>query len=408
MKENTVKDGELNMQNNMIKSLLDNDQYKFNMCQVVFHYFPEVQVKYKFIDRNNQDYPEGMADAVKEEIKYLSQLKLTKNEKVFLSHHHMKPDYLDWLETFQFNPEQVEVKQVDKKLNITITGPWKETIFWEVPLMAIISELYYKLNELNVVDTYYGLPKEKATKLSEAGVKWTDFGTRRRYSFALQYTINEVMRNFPGYLGTSNVYLAKLLNVKPVGTSAHEAVMAMEAKYGFRQANRKWLEFWMKEYGNELSIALTDTLTTDVFLRDFDYELASKFNGVRQDSGNPYEFGEKIVKHYEKLGIDAKTKTIIFSDALTTDKAIGLHKCFSGRINTIFGIGTHFTNDTGHKPLNIVIKMHSADFGDGFKNVIKLSDDIGKHTGDLATIKAAKEELYVGYIKINLLDFETG
>jgi nicotinate phosphoribosyltransferase len=206
----------------------------------------------------------------------------------------------------------------------------------------------------------------------------------------VQDKLNSVMQHFhSGFKGTSNPYFAMKYKLNPIGTYAHEAVMAMQVMYGAKDSNLAWMEYWCKEYDGYMRIALTDTLTTDIFLRDFDYKTANEFAGVRQDSGDPFEFGEKLIQHYEKLGIDPKTKKIVFSDSLDADKAVALHERFSDRIQCVMGIGTHLTNDCGHKPLNMVIKLTAF----GGKPVVKLSDDKGKHTGNPETIEKIKNEL---------------
>jgi nicotinate phosphoribosyltransferase len=203
------------------------------------------------------------------------------------------------------------------------------------------------------------------------------------------------MSQYNGFQGTSNTQYAMKYKVTPIGTYAHEVISAMQAGFGVKEANRKWMNLWLEEYSGKMSIALTDTYTTKAFLKDFDLELANRFEGVRQDSGNPFEIGEILINHYESLGIDPKTKKVIFSDNLNPKKVLELNKAFKDRTNVIFGIGTNLTADCGHKPLNMVIKLTEADFGDGFKHAVKLSDDVGKHTGDLETINKIKGELNV-------------
>jgi nicotinate phosphoribosyltransferase len=381
----------------IITSLLDTDWYKFTQNQVVFHQFPEAVAHYEFINRGKTQFPDGFADALKKELKYLSKIELTPDEYYWLEDQlALKSDYLDWLANYNFNPSQVHIKQTGGDLKITIEGLWEETILFEVPLMAIISELYFRMTNQVITDNS---PYEKiATKgkaLDDAGVNWIDFGTRRRYSKEIQDAVDRTMYDFKHFLGTSNPYFAMMYDLKPVGTFAHETLMAMQAKYSATEANRKWMEYWHEEYSNRnhMLIALTDTLTTEVFFRDFNKNLAEKFAGVRQDSGDPFEFGQKMIDHYKKLGINPKTKNIVFSDSLNTDKAIRLQERFGNEIKCVMGIGTDLSNDCGFKPLNMVIKLTAIDFGNGFKNVVKLSDDAGKHTGDPTTIAAVKKEL---------------
>jgi nicotinate phosphoribosyltransferase len=231
--------------------------------------------------------------------------------------------------------------------------------------------------------------------MSEAGVKWVDFGTRRRFSQDMHDNVNAVMKTSPGFVGTSNPMLAMRHGLPAIGTYAHESIMGMQGKYGYKDANKMWMQHWLDEYGGKLGIALTDTLTTQQFLQVFDANLANRFDGVRHDSGDPFAFAEKIIKHYQELGINPKTKKIVFSDSLDPDLTIRLHQRFSPHITVMFGIGTNLSNDCEHKALNMVIKMIKVDFGQGMKDVVKLSDVPGKHTGDVKAITQAKKELGV-------------
>jgi nicotinate phosphoribosyltransferase len=382
----------------IIPSLLDTDWYKLTMGQVVFHQFPNANAIYQFINRGKTKFPEGFDEALRKELKYLSKLRLTDYEWMWLSDQWvLKPDYIKFLENYRFDLSQVAIEQKDGDLNILIKGPWVETILWEVPLMALISELYFRLTgkTCDMAD-FHTKTIAKADKMLNAGVKWSDFGTRRRFSFATQDALNEIMKNYtPGYIGTSNPFFAMKYNLRPIGTYAHEAVMAMQVKYSPTESNEKWMQHWLEEYcmNPNLLTALTDTLTTDVFLRTFRGDLANKFSAVRQDSGDPFAFAPKLIEHYKSIGVRPKDKKIVFSDSLDTDKACALHKAFNDEIPCLMGIGTHLTNDCGHKPLNMVIKLAAIDFGEGFKTVVKLSDDHGKYTGDVLKIESVKKEL---------------
>jgi nicotinate phosphoribosyltransferase len=234
---------------------------------------------------------------------------------------------------------------------------------------------------------------EKAKFLHAALCHWSDFGTRRRFSFEVQRKLVEIMREYSGFHGTSNPYLAFMYDVVPIGTYAHEAPMAMQAKYGARMSNRMWNEAWVKEYRGDLGIALTDTLTTPAFLKDFDMMFSKLFDGMRQDSGDPYKIGEEYVKHYHSMRINPKSKRVIFSDSLDCKKGADLNKSFMDWVQPFLGIGTHLTNDVGAKPLNMVIKMISADFGHGMRPVVKLSDNVGKVTGLPEAVEHVKWEM---------------
>jgi nicotinate phosphoribosyltransferase len=382
----------------IITSLLDSDWYKFSMGQVVFHQFPHADAVYRFYNRGKTQFPPGFADALKKELKYLSKVRLSNEELMWLDEQGvLKHDYITWLENYRFKPEQVVIEQTGGDLVIIVEGPWVETILWEVPLMAIISELYFKMTgkTWNEVD-FYNNTVAKADKMCEANVKWSDFGTRRRFSYATQDLLNRIMGPYePNFLGTSNPHFAMKYGLKPIGTYAHEAVMAMQAKYSATESNVKWMEHWWEEYKEHphLLTALTDTLTTEVFLRTYNGDLMNKYTAVRQDSGSPIIFGMQLLEHYRKHNINPKEKKIVFSDSLDTDKACALQARFGNEIPCFMGIGTHLTNDCGHKPLNMVIKLIAINFGDGLKTVVKLSDDEGKHTGDNEKLEAVKKEL---------------
>jgi nicotinate phosphoribosyltransferase len=309
-------------------------------------------------------------------------------------------DYLEWLSGYRFDPRQVELRQEGGRLELEIVGRWQEAIYWEIKLLSIMSELAYVEPGSSEVR---GLPAgweshihRKAERLSGAGVQWVDFGTRRRYSFEVQDAVVRIMKEYPGFRGTSNPYLAWKHGVKAIGTYAHQLPMAMQVLHGARAADRMAMAYWVDAYGDALGIALSDTLTTENFLRSFDHDLASRFQGVRQDSGDPFAFGERLIRHYEALGIDPCTKILLFSDNLDTERAVRLHEHFAGRIRTTMGIGTHLTADpamTGVAPLNQVIKLVEADFGEGAQPVVKLSDDAGKVLGDPALVERVRLEI---------------
>ncbi len=382
--------------NQMIMSILDTDFYKLTQQQVVFHKFPEAIATYQFINRGIDNFPVGFADRLRVEVDSMSHLSLSNEENQWLRDQSVfKSDYVNWLNEFKFKPADVIITQHESKLNVSVRGKWKNTILWEVPLMAIISELYFRMTNAEPANDWQRRIVDKAANMNCKGVNWIDFGTRRRFSKAAQDAVVAYMRLYDGFKGTSNPYFAMKYKVPVSGTYAHESVMAMQALHGATLSNRAWMGYWMEEYKPSARIALTDTLTTDIFLRDFDKEMADAFSGVRQDSGDPAEFGRKMLQHYRDLGIDPKTKKIVFSDSLNDDKAIALQKEFGEEIPCVMGIGTFLTNDCGHKPLNMVIKLTGADFGfgDGLRPVVKLSDDEGKHTGDPVKVKQIKEEL---------------
>ena len=391
----------------IITSMLDDDLYKFNMGQLVFHDFPNVIVTYEFINRGKTQFPPDFDKHLRGQLQYLSMLFMNNAETRYFSKiPGIRPTYAEWYDSYRFDTREVDIQQKGGDLYIKIKGPWYRTIFWEVRLMAIISELYFRMTGQRCDDMWLKRLDRKVSLLGQYGCSTMEFGTRRRYSLAVQEEVVKQMKQMPrGFLDTSNVHLAHKLNVLPKGTSAHEMVMALSALYGPRLANKMWSKHWSDFYKGLNGIALTDTFTTDVFLRDWDSYWARLFDGVRQDSDNPYKWAdEKILPPYAKLGISTTDKSLVFSDNLMVDdyniierdgkyNYIPLFLKYQNVANPVGGIGTFFTNDVGVKPLNMVIKMTSADFGRGPVNVVKLSDNVGKHTGTPEAIAQVKAEL---------------
>jgi nicotinate phosphoribosyltransferase len=359
------------------------------MAQVVYWYFPTTIVSYKFINRGKDKFPQGFDILLKNEIKNLSKLKLTREEKEWLlKQKGIYSQFVDWFSTYQFDSNEVKIK-LDKEgnLDIKIEGSWLRTIFWEVPLMAIISELYFEaIGYHKKIDSIAFICNAHIKRVELEGLNFADFGTRRRFSFEAQEVLVEILQEEEGnFLGTSNPYLAMKYHVNPIGTYAHEAVMAMQVAWPLEDINTIWLDLWRKIYGKEYDIMLTDTVSTNVFIQTVD-ELYWKLNsGVRLDSGDSLEIGDKIIQHYFNLGIDSKTKTLVFSDNLNSEKARKIYKYFKDKCKIVFGIGTNLTNDYRVKPLNMVIKLATVNG----KGVIKLSDEEGKHTGKEDDIKQA-------------------
>lgn len=378
----------------MINSILDQDIYKLTMQQsVLFGRFAgvsyqDIDVEYEFINRGGTAFPKRFARThwnagkfLQNHVQDMANLRLTDREYRWLKNNvpFLKRAYLEFLRGFRFDPNQVKVSQDQTdNLYIRITGPWYSAILWEVPLMALISELYFKMENKDHQNNFQ-IIREKAHLIQQSGLMMADFGTRRRHSYEVQDNNIKVLKEEAGptFVGTSNVHFAMKYGLKAIGTHAHEFFMAHAALFGYRLANRYALQAWADEYQGDLGIALTDTFTTDVFFDQFDCRMAKLFDGLRQDSGDPIEFAKKAIAHYQKLGIDPMSKTIIFSDGLTIPKAIEIMEWCSGKIKYSFGIGTNITNDCGHKPLNMVIKMTKCND----IPVVKLSDVAGKHTG---------------------------
>jgi nicotinate phosphoribosyltransferase len=378
-----------------LRSILDNDFYKFTMQQCVVKLFPRAKARYRFINRGNHTFPEGFAEALQRSVNAMGGLKLTKDEKGWLAKTcpYLDPVYLDFLQGYCYDPQEVKIEQTGGSLDIFIQGFWYRTILWEVPILCLISENYYNLsalqreNDESVVEK----AKQKMDAYDQLGVTIAEFGTRRRHSFRVQDLVVGALIGHRGFVGSSNVYLAHVHDTRPIGTHAHEWFMFHAAKYGFKMANSIALENWTEVYRGDLGIALSDTFTTNEFYQIFDKKFTKLFDGVRHDSGDPVEFANKTIEHYKSLGVDPLSKTIIFSDALNYDKVKNIADHCKGKINCSFGIGTNFTNDVGVKSMNIVMKMTEAlPESEPWTSVVKLSDEPMKYTGDPHTIALAK------------------
>ena len=386
--------------NPIICSILDNDFYKFTMQHAVIQLFPNAYAKYHFINRGGHPFPEGFGKALRSVIDQMATLELSKAEKEFLRKNcpYLAPTYLDFLSGFRFDPAEVRISQKGAALDVQIEGYWYRTILWEVPIMAAICELYYKIsgsrrwNDERVSEVV----KDKILHYKNMGVKIAEFGTRRRHSFHVHELVVGALKQYGdgSFTGTSNVKLAMQFGVKPIGTHAHEWFMFHAAHYGFKMSNSLALENWVNVYRGDLGIALSDTYTTKVFFESFDKKFSKLFDGVRHDSGDPVTFARDTIRHYNTFNIDPLSKTIIFSDGLNPDKVDKIATFCRNRIGMSFGIGTDFTNDVGLKPMNIVIKMSEAKpEGARWERVVKLSDEPGKYTGDPDMIALAKTVL---------------
>ena len=376
----------------IITSLLDNDLYKFTMLQAMLHQFPQTHGVYRFRCRNYQETAYPLADikpALEEQLDHLCELGFEADELSYLrSLRFLKSDFIDYLELFKLKRRHISVSIDEKnRLNIDIEGPMIQAMFFEVFVLAIVNELYYRqLQTPAVYEEGERRLQEKVTLLHEYASKQTrsgpafiiaDFGTRRRFNKRWQAHVVETLHRAEPTIvrGTSNVYLAKTLKMTPIGTMAHEFMQAFQAlDVRLRDSQKAALEAWVHEYRGDLGIALTDVVGMDAFLRDFDLYFAKLFDGLRHDSGDPYIWGDKAIRHYQKLKIDPKTKILTFSDGLDITKAWELHQYFKERIQTSFGIGTNLTNDMGLTQLNIVLKLVECNG----QPVAKLSDSPGK------------------------------
>jgi nicotinate phosphoribosyltransferase len=366
----------------IITSLLDTDLYKFTMQQTVLHQFPGAEVEYSFKCRNAPSIPIAtFIDNIEREIDHLCTLRFTERELEYLSTiRFLKKDYIEYLRYFQLNRKNITLSIVEEtgELDIKIKGNWRDTILFEVPVLAIVNEVYNEnvYYNVNFVGAKQNL-ESKIQKLNQYPFNLIEFGTRRRFLKDWQdFVITRLKNSTDSLFGTSNVYFAMKYNLKPMGTMAHEFLQAAQ-QLGPRLVDSQSfaLQKWADEYRGDLGIALTDVIGIDAFLKDFDLYFVKLYDGVRHDSGCPFEFGRKIIAHYEKMGIDPKSKIIVFSDGLNFDKAIELNKEFGEQIKCSFGIGTNLTNDIPEvEPLQIVIKMVECNG----RPVAKISDSKGK------------------------------
>ncbi|KAA9001142.1 nicotinate phosphoribosyltransferase [Affinibrenneria salicis] len=385
----------------VLTSLLDTDAYKLHMQQAVYHQYYDVQVAAEFRCRSDELLG-PYADEIAAEVASMSQLALSDDEYRYLSAlPFFQQDYLNWLRRFRFDPTQVTIRDHNGRLDIRIAGPWREVILWEVPLLAAISEIVHRRRSPQVtMDGVLGHLREKLERfralsadLDISHYRLMDFGTRRRFSHAVQQQIVATLQaEFPWLIGTSNYDLARRLNLTPLGTQAHEWFQAhQQISPTLANSQRAALQAWLQEYPDQLGIALTDCITMDAFLRDFDFDFASRYQGLRHDSGDPIDWGEKAIVHYQNLGIDPLSKVLVFSDNLDLDKSLALYRHFWPRINLSFGIGTRLTCDIpGVTPLNIVIKLVECNG----KPVAKLSDSPGKTICQDAEFVSALREAF--------------
>ncbi len=371
----------------IIQHFSDNDLYKFTTMNAIQKKFPEAEVVYRFVNRGNTLFPENFSVELRKEVEHMRDLILTEEEERFMRRkcYYFDPVFFDLLKGFRFDPGEVYITQEGGKLEVEIKGLWYRTVLWEVPLMAIISELYFKMTGRQAREIEEKAIV-KAKQFAEIEAEISEFGTRRRFSFEVQDKVIEILKRHTGKFlnGTSNVYFAMKYDLTPIGTHPHEWFMYHGAQFGYRAANDLSLAHWVEVYHGYLGIALTDTYTSDNFFKSFNSKYAKLFDGLRWDSGDPFEFTDKALKHYRENRIDPGIKTIVYSDSLDLEEIKAIKKYVAGRIHDVYGIGTYLTNDVGVKPLNMVIKLFEckAKKHSECLPVVKLSDAEGKHTGD--------------------------
>ena len=368
----------------IIVSLLDTDLYKFTMNQVMFHKHTNLNGTYLFKCRNKDvKFTPEMVQEINAQIDHLCTLSFTDEELDYLaSLRFIKPDYVEFLRIWRPLRRYVEchLREDTGELYLEVSGPLFSVMQFEIYLLEIVNEVYFRTqyNHLNRVESAREklIAKMNGFRAGEYDFNFAEFGCRRRLSREWQdYMFSQILTD-KHCVGTSNVYLAMKYDVTPIGTYAHEYVQMFQGIPGIQMAytNKAALDEWFDEYQGDLGTALTDTLGTDLFLKDFTKLQALCYSGVRHDSGDPYAWGDKMIAKYESYGIDPKTKTLLFSDSLNFDKAQRIYDYFKDRIKVSFGIGTFLSNDTDVEPLNIVIKLQ---YVNGHP-VAKLSDTPGK------------------------------
>ena len=388
----------------IITSLLETDLYKISMGQAIYHQYSDYKTTWTFKCRNTDVFftPE-MVEEIKRQIKLYCSLSFTEDELEYLNNiKWIKGSYVDFLRLWKPRYEDFHFSTDDPTgLSLEATGTWLNTSMYEIPTLAIVNEVYFRM-AYDYKKLFRSFKKRLAAKKkkllnNEYSIgNFSEFGLRRRLSAeAQELAVKELAevtwnRCSSNCVGTSNIYLAKKYNLIPVGTMAHEWIMCVgqgNHRHNPSYSNYYSLNSWVKEYGVQNGTALTDTITTDCFLRDFGLTFATLFSGVRHDSGDPIEWGEKMIAHYKRLNIDPTTKTLLFSDSLNFEKASAIYEHFKGRCRVAFGIGTYIANDTDERALNIVMKVTRCNGQD----VAKISDTPGKGM--------CKNQDYVDYLQ---------
>lgn len=384
----------------IIHSILDTDLYKFTTSYAYVKLFPYASGTFVFKDRDETRYTDEFLEALREEVRSMAEVRLAKAELEYMASHcrFIPRVYWEWLQSFRFEPERIQIYLDEHhELHVEVEDFLYKATLYEVPLLAVITELGNRLlGHVAERDEVVARLFEKVELSNQHQLPFSEFGTRRRFSFAVQDgVINYLNENARYCLGTSNCHFGMKYNMKMMGTHPHEWFMFHGAQFGYKHANYMALENWVNVYDGDLGTALSDTYTSESFLSNFSRKQAKLFDGVRCDSGDEFEFVDQLVARYLDLGIDPTTKTIIFSNALDFHKALRIQKYCQGKIRCSFGIGTNLTNDTGFKPSNIVMKLARCrmNVNQPWRECIKLSDDEGKHVGSDREVQACLYEL---------------
>ncbi len=386
----------------IFRSILDTDLYKFSTSYAYIKLFPYAVGKFTFVDRDKTKYPLDFVDKLKEEIRLMSRVRLTDEELEYMHRNcrFIPLVYWEWLSSFRFDPDKITIYlDEEQHLHVEAVDSLYKVTLYEVPLLALISELKNKLlGRTYDADAVVQRLKDKLKISNEEGIAFSEFGTRRRFSFDVQdLVISHLKEEARHYLGTSNCYFGMKYKSKIMGTYPHEWVMFHGAQFGYKHANYMSLENWVNVYDGDLGTALSDTYTSESFLSNFSRKQAKLFDGVRCDSGDELGFVDCLIKRYETLGINPLSKSIIFSNALDFPKAKRIKNYCNGKIQCAFGIGTNLTHDTGHQAPNIVMKLSHCKMNSHqeWRECVKLSDDMGKHMGSITEVQACLHELRI-------------
>lgn len=389
----------------VLQSMIENDLYKFSMSYYYQRTTPEAIGTFTFTDRNKLKYTPEFVEELRKSFELLSKLKLTHDEFTWcLKNIYFIPRlYFEWLSGFHFDPSVIKIwLDEESHLHIEATDLIYKVTLYEIPILCTVSELYYKFYgdgsepDWNYIDRQL---EKKVAMSNENGIRFANFGMRRRYSHQVEDHVTEYLtRNAKYFIGSSTVYFAMKYqsirpDLKPIGTMAHELMMATAAFMGPKEANYYVMRKWSEIYGGAMGTMLPDCFTTEVFLRNFSMDMAKLYDGVRHDSGDPFEFGDRIIEKYNSYHINPMTKSIVFSDALDFDRALAIQNYFKDRINVSFGIGTNLTNDVeDSRPLNIVMKLKTFQVNSRQQvyRCVKLSDVPGKELGDPDEVNSYK------------------
>ena len=391
------------MAEKMVRSLLDTDVYKFTTSYAYMKKYPDAEGEFSFIDRNNTEFSIDDIDNLRSHIYRLGELFLTNFEMDWCIKNipFIPRYYWEWLRGFHFDVRKINVNSdVDGHLQITVYDKLYKVTLYEVPILAIVSEwMSKKYKDIANISNIENVLLEKIALAGVGQFKFSEFGTRRRFSYDVQDKVMSILalKGWNVCNGTSNVHFAMKYNMKVMGTHPHEWFMFHGAQFGYKHANYLAMQAWANTYQGDLGIALTDTYTSDVFFRNFSKVHAKLFDGIRQDSGDEYEFTDKAIARYKELGINPLTKTIIFSNALDFVKAGKIAEYCRGKVGCAFGIGTNLTNDLGVPHANIVMKLTKCKMNERQPEeyTIKLSDDLGKHLGPIEEVEVAKKTLNI-------------